>query len=77
MLLGCLVLSVLGVVCYLVYRLCGSSLIAPKVDTIDITRFPKKYDPAAEVIEASLQRPYSVVSLKIIPRVVCAGFRFL
>ena len=53
MLLGCLVLSVLGVVCYLVHKLFGSSLIAPKVDSIDITRFPKKYDPAAEVIAAS------------------------
>ena len=53
MLLGCLVLSVLGVVCYLVHKLFGSSLIAPKVDSIDITRFPKKYDPAAKVIAAS------------------------
>ena len=49
MLLYCLVLSVLGVVCYFVHRLCSSSLLAPKVESIDITRFPRKYDPATEV----------------------------
>ena len=49
MLLCCLVLSVLTVLCYLVHKLCSSSLIAPKAESIDISRFPKKYDPASEV----------------------------
>ena len=44
MLLCYLLLSALGVLCYFVYRVYSSIEVAPKVESVDITSFPKKYD---------------------------------
>ena len=45
MLLYALLFSALGILCYLGYKLFGDT----NSDSIDITRFPKKFDAASKV----------------------------